>query len=175
LSEPEPEPEPEPHRVTAPDPASTKRCGSLQLRLRLCNTVKNIWQILIYTVPSLSYISRWSIPSVPDAVLPQAGPKIEKKRIPYIENKIYFYICSWVKQISRKHHSKQKSEVSFNLPSIGPIILLKARSISKQQTILLISEKILVNLLYRICLKNALCCKKHITCNDANPDKANKN
>jgi hypothetical protein len=28
------EPEPEPHRVTAPDPAPTKRCGSLRLRLR---------------------------------------------------------------------------------------------------------------------------------------------
>jgi hypothetical protein len=33
--------EPEPHRVTAPDPAPTKRCGSLRLRLQLRNTVKN--------------------------------------------------------------------------------------------------------------------------------------
>jgi hypothetical protein len=33
----EPEQEPEPHRVTAPDPAPAKRCGSLRLRLR--NTV----------------------------------------------------------------------------------------------------------------------------------------
>jgi hypothetical protein len=31
--------EPEPHRVTAPAPAPTKRCGSLQLRLR--NTALN--------------------------------------------------------------------------------------------------------------------------------------
>jgi hypothetical protein len=32
------EPEPEPHRVTAPAPSLTKRCGSLRLWLRLRKT-----------------------------------------------------------------------------------------------------------------------------------------